>query len=197
MRLSLILLLLTSTAYAVTPCNVTDAGFKMGPTIRTTDGGCLVWFCSNNHSWDTYWLCSAYGGITGAVIDHLNGLTQASQAQRDSEWAALVATQPAAGSAEDRLVKAAALTPTPTDIPLDGWVTQDTKLYKRQDALNGYTLAQVGTVGLGLVCDAKTYLSDANGVRYYAVNRDDPTIKYTKVGLYIMPKPIAAYARCN
>ncbi len=191
-----LILLFCFPAFA-TPCNITDAAFKMGPVVRTSDGACLVWFCSENHGWHTYWLCNTYNGITGAMVDHLNGLTQASQAQRDNEWAALIASPPAVGSADDRLMQAAALTPAPKDVPLDGWITTDTKLYKRQDILNGYAIVQIGTVGTGIPCDAKTYLSDTTGVRYYAVNRDDPTIKYTKVGLFIVPKPIAAFARCN
>ena len=177
----------TKCLYAATPCNVTDAAFKMGQVVRTSEGACLVWFCSNNHGWDKYWLCNTYSGITGAVVDHLNALTQASQAQRDSEWAALLATPPAAGTPDDRLTQAAALVPVPTDIPLDGLVVQNQNAYRLTSPTNAAPVFQLaGSVPLGTVCDTAQKFG-----KYYRVDR-------TKV---VIPKGAlqapAYYASCD
>ena len=180
---------------AAAPCNVTDAGFKMGPPIRTSEGVCAVWFCSVNHGWGTYALCTEYSGLTGAVLAHISSMTKASQAQRDAEWDSLLATPPAAGSPEDRLLALALSTPTPQDTPLDGWVTQTTIVYKQQMAVGSYTMVAVGTIALGRPCDSTVVLVDASGQRYYAVARSDVTM--TKLRNLTPPFPVVAYGRCN
>ncbi len=179
-------------AAAGAPCTPLDANFKAGQIVRNDDGSCLVWFCSANHLWNTWTLCSAYSGITGAMVDHLRATFQYSQAQRDAEWAAVMANPPAAGSAEDKLVALALTQHPPLDPPIDGWVVQNVKAYKQRIIKNGYQLVQYGTVPLGTPCDAAVKLNDAtlgfvNAVDVAAVTR---TVK-------LDPLPAALYAKCS
>jgi len=178
---------LSKCLYAAAPCNVTDAAFKMGPIIHTDDGACVVWFCSNNHAWDKYFLCSEYSGITGLAINHIRAMTQATQVQRDSEWDALLANPPAIGSPEDRLLTEAAKTPAPTDIPLDGLVVQNQNAYRLTSPTNVTPVFQLaGSVQLGTACDTAQKFG-----KYYRVDR-------TKV---VIPKGAlqapAYYALCD
>lgn len=186
-HLLVLLLLICSPALASAPCIDTDPNYHDGPTIKTSDGACQVWFCSYNHKWEPYALCGTWAEITGATIQHILGLKQGLQSQRDKEWDALIAAPPAAGSPDDRLLKAAMAVQHPTDIPADGLVVQNQNAYRITSPTNAAPAFQLaGSVPLGTQCDTTQKLG-----KYYRVDRTKVVIPK---GALLAP---AYYANCD
>lgn len=182
---------------AAAPCNMTDANFKLGYPIINGDGTCAIYYCSQNHLWNAYYLCGnwASGEVNANTINKIRDLAQGPQAARDAAWDAVAAIVPAAGSADERLgqaASAAALAAYPLDAPIDGLVTQHTEVYKQRLALNTYSLVAYGSVALGLPCDATHHVDDPIVGRVY-------TIDNTKVKRLVAndPLPAVLYARCQ
>lgn len=142
------------------------------------------------------WLLTAAAWATMRTLTH---------AQKDALWSAVFNIDPsnplyaathAANVLNDTGARALHLAvPAPTDAPPSGWVTQATAAYKRSEGIGTYSLVAVGTVPLGVACNAKNYLINASGARYHAlVNRSSVVMKRTNN--YTPPLPTTVYASC-